>query len=39
MEIIVASLLSCFLNKTVIYFKPNQEEIVQIENTKNTIDK
>jgi hypothetical protein len=36
MEIIVASLLTCFLNKTVIYIKPNQEQIIY---TENTIDK
>jgi hypothetical protein len=33
MEIIIASLISCFLNKTVIYFKPIQpaDEIVEVQ--------
>jgi hypothetical protein len=33
MEIIIASLMSCFLNKTVIYFKPTQpaDEIVEVQ--------
>lgn len=33
MEIIIASLMSCFLNKTVIYFKPIQpaDEVVEVQ--------
>jgi hypothetical protein len=37
MEIIIASLMSCFLNKTVIYFKPIQpaDEVVEVQTVKS----
>ena len=37
MEIIIASLMSCFLNKTVIYFKPIQpaDEAIEVQTVKS----